>query len=96
MVDSATTRLVLRRAVVLLVAALMAISPAGALAMGHCPAMSAACQGPCASYACAAPPVSLVQAPVAVGDLIPSRVARVPTAVPGTPDPPPRYLPLSS
>lgn len=87
----------IRRAVFLAFVAVMALSPAAALAMSHCPAMmSAACQGPCASYACASSPVPLVQAPVHVEDTIAGSAGRAPDATLGTPHPPPRPLSLTA
>ncbi len=87
----------MRRTLILLVAAVMALSPVAALSMSHCPwMMSAACQGPCATYACAASPVPPIQAPAYIEDTITRSVDRAPDATFGTLDPPPKPLSLTS
>lgn len=93
MSDARNGRPMIRRAMFLAFVAVMALSPAAALAMSHCPAMmSAACLGPCASYACASSPVPPVQALVHVEDTVAVSAHRAPDALLGTPDPPPRPL----
>ena len=83
-------RLTARNALVVMVVLLVALAPAGALAMGHCPAMTGDCHGPCASYAwvAAAPPA--VMAPADVGTVAVTSLAPQLTAPFGSPDPPPR------
>lgn len=84
----------MRQALIVLFVLVAALAPAGALSMGHCQTMSAACQGPCASYACVANPVPLLYTPRAI-DTAPVRPAdRVPDTPLGSLDPPPRPLSL--
>lgn len=88
---------VMRQVLILLFVALITLSPAAALAMSHCPGMmSAACQGPCASYACAAHVIPLLQAPAEVEDVVASPFDRASDATLGIPDPPPRSLSLAA
>lgn len=79
-----------RNALVVLVALLAAFAPPGALAMGHCPAMTGDCYGPCATYACGPTEPPAVMAPPNAGDIAVASVALQPIAPFGTPDPPPR------
>jgi hypothetical protein len=84
----------MRPALILLLVAVAALAPAGALAMGHCQAMSAACQGPCASYACVTNPVPLVYTPREIDSAVPPSADRAPDTLLGSLDPPPRPLSL--
>jgi hypothetical protein len=95
--DSLETRAVKRRVLILLFVVLIALSPAAALSMSHCAAMmSAACQGPCATYACAGSLVPRIQAPAYVEGTVAHSVDRTLDAPPGIPDPPPRSLSLTA
>ena len=84
------SRLTTRNALMVMLACLTAFAPAGALAMGQCPAMNADCHGPCANYGSLPTMAPLVQALPEVGDVAPSSIDRVPAVLFGSPDPPPR------
>ncbi len=79
-----------RDALVFTIALLAIFAPAGALAMGHCPAMTSDCHGPCATYACVATTPPQVMAPPGVGDVVLAFILSQPIAPFGTLDPPPR------
>lgn len=85
-----TKSLTARNVLVLMIALFAAFAPAGALAMGHCPAMTSDCYGPCASYACVPTTPPMVMALPDVGDVVATFVPSQPSASFGTPDPPPR------
>lgn len=94
---STPRRRLVMQAFIMLMVALMIFSPAAALAMSHCAGMmSAVCQGPCASYACADSPDPLVQALIPVEDAVTGSVGAAPDVTPVTPHPPPRPRSLAA